>query len=307
MGTISVAYQVLYVTEIVPMISLGDKIIMIIDFHTHTFPDRIAAASIKVLEDTSDTIGFTDGTNKGLIESMKKAGVDMSIILPVVTNPVKTSNINRFAAETNEKTEETGLFSFGGIHPDSSDYKELIRECASLGLKGIKLHPDYYGVMFNDIRIKRIVSYATELGLIVITHAGMDIGLYPPICCSIDSILEVMREVQPDRLVLAHMGGWMNWEEVTQRLSGENVWIDTAFSLGEINWKNKDKHKPYHMLSDEMFVKMVREFGSKKVLFATDCPWADQLDYVNRIKASNLTAEEKENIFHKNAEELLGL
>ena len=80
---------------------------MIIDFHTHTFPDRIAASSIKVLEDTSGTLGFTDGTNKGLVESMKKAGVDMSIILPVVTNPVKTSHINRFAAEVNETTDET--------------------------------------------------------------------------------------------------------------------------------------------------------------------------------------------------------
>lgn len=287
------------------MVILGE--IMIIDFHTHTFPDRIAASSIKVLEDTSGTWGFTDGTNKGLIESMKRAGVDMSIILPVVTNPVKTSHINHFAAEVNETTNETGLFSIGGIHPDSSDYKELLRECRDLGLKGIKLHPDYYGVMFNDIRIKRIVSYATELGLFVLTHAGMDIGLYPPVCCSVDSIIDVLRDVQPEKLILAHMGGWMNWEEVTERLAGEDVWIDTAFSLGEINWQDKLKHPPFHMLSDDMFIRMVRAFGSEKVLFATDCPWADQLDYVNRIKSAELTDDEKENIFHKNAEKLLGL
>ena len=280
---------------------------MIIDFHTHTFPDKIAESSIRVLEETSDTLGFTDGTNKGLIKSMKRAGIDMSVILPVVTNPVKASHINHYAAEVNQSTDKTGLFSFGGIHPDCDDYKELIRECASLGLKGIKLHPDYYGVMFNDIRIKRIVSYANELGLIVLTHAGMDIGLYPPICCTIDSILEVLREVNPEKLVLAHMGGWMNWEEVTERLSGENVWIDTAFSLGKINWRDKDYHAPFHMLSDEMFVKMVRAFGSEKVLFATDCPWADQKDYVNRIKSADLTDDEKENIFHRNAEKLLGL
>ena len=280
---------------------------MIIDFHTHTFPDRIAAASIKVLEDTSGTIGFTDGTNRGLEESMKRAGIDLSVILPVVTNPTKTSHINHFAAEVNETTKETGLLSFGGIHPDCPDYKELLRECCSLGLKGIKLHPDYYKIMFDDIRIKRIVSYATELGLIILTHAGMDIGLYPPVCCSIESILDVIRDVQPEKLVLAHMGGWMNWEEVTERLSEEKVWIDTAFSLGEINWKDKNDHRPYHMLSDEMFIKMVKAFGSEKVLFATDCPWADQSDYVNRIKAAALTEEEKENIFHINAERLLQL
>jgi Predicted metal-dependent hydrolase of the TIM-barrel fold len=280
---------------------------MIIDFHTHTFPDKIAESSIKVLEENSDTLGYTDGTNRGLMESMKRAGIDMSVILPVVTNPEKTSHINKFAAEVNETTAETGLISFGGIHPDSENYKDLIRECKELGLKGIKLHPDYYGVMFNDIRIKRIVSYASEMGLIVLTHAGMDIGLYPPLCCSIDSILEVIREVSPEKLVLAHMGGWMNWEEVTERLAGENVWLDTAFSLGEINWRDKSNHKPYHMLSDEMFVKMVRAFGSDRVLFATDCPWADQKNYVNHILNAGLTDEERENIFHNNAERLLGL
>ena len=280
---------------------------MIIDFHTHTFPDKMAEAAVRALEKESDTLGFSDGTNRGLRQSMDRAGIDIAVILPVVTNPDKTSHINQYAAKVNESFEETGLLSFGGIHPEVSDYKGLLRECSSLGLKGIKLHPDYYGIMFNDIRIKRIVSYASELGMIVLTHAGMDIGLYPPLCCSIDSILEVIRDVQPEKLVLAHMGGWMNWEEVTDRLASEKVWLDTAFSLGEINWRDKNDHKPYHMMSDEMFVRMVRAFGSEKVLFATDSPWADQSDYVNRIKKSALSDSEKENIFHKNAEKLLML
>ena len=39
-------------------------------------------------------------------------------------------------------------------------------------MKGIKLHPDYQDTYFNDIRYKRIISYATELGLIISVHAG---------------------------------------------------------------------------------------------------------------------------------------
>ena len=280
---------------------------MIIDFHTHTFPDKIAEAAVTALEKSGNTRRHTAGTNSSLMESMKRSGVDMSVILPVVTNPAKTSHINQRAAEVNETTAVTGLLSFGGIHPLAENTNELLEECAALGLKGIKLHPDYYGVDFSDIRMKRIIARASELGLIVITHAGIDVGLYPPECCSIDSILEVMRDVAPDKLVLAHMGGWMNWQEVTDRLSHLPVWIDTAYSIGEIDWLDKENHKDYHMMSDEMFVTMVHAFGSEKVLFATDSPWSDQEDYVARVRNMDLNEEEKENIFHKNAQKLLNI
>lgn len=56
------------------------------------------------------------------------------------------------------------MISFGGIHPESENYKQELQEIKSLGMKGIKLHPDYQEMYFNDIRYKRLVSYASELG-----------------------------------------------------------------------------------------------------------------------------------------------
>ena len=280
---------------------------MIIDFHTHTFPEKIAEAAVSQLEKSGNTRRHTSGTNSSLMDSMKRSGVDVSVILPVVTNPAKTSHINQRAALINETSEETGLISFGGIHPLAENYIELLDECAALGIKGIKLHPDYYGVRFDDIRMKRIIYHASENGLIVITHAGIDVGLYPPECCDIESILDVMRDVAPEKLVLAHMGGWMNWQEVTDKLSHLPVWIDTAYSIGEIDWLDRENHKDYHMMSDEMFVTMVHAFGSEKILFATDSPWSDQEDYVNRIKNMNLSDEERDNIFSGNARKLLNI
>ena len=90
--------------------------------------------------------------------------------------------------------------------------------------------------MFNDIRYKRIISYATELGLVVVVHAGVDIGLPSVTHCTPDMVCEVLDEVQPERLVLAHMGGWNLWDEVLAKLCGRNVYMDTAFSYGEIAW-----------------------------------------------------------------------
>ncbi len=288
----------------------------IIDFHTHTFPDKIAAPALDSLQKASESRAHTDGTNSDLRRSMEKAGVEVSIVLPVVTNPDKASSMNNYAARINEDFDSTGIYSIGGIHPLTPNLKAVLKEAAELGLKGIKLHPDYYGIAFNDIRMKRVIDIASELGLFVITHAGMDIGLYPPICCTIDSIIDVIEDVRPRTLVLAHMGGWMNWEEVTERLapvvkeyssSQGQIFLDTAFSIGEIEWLDKARHKSYHQMSDDQFRIMVREFGYDRILFATDSPWADQKDYVDRMNNMGLSREELEYIYHKNAESILGL
>ncbi|MEI3141598.1 MAG: hypothetical protein V8S34_08785 [Lawsonibacter sp.] len=63
---------------------------MIVDIHTHTFPQAIAAATIEKLAAMSHT-PFTDGSNAELAASMAQAGVDRSIVLPVATNPARSA------------------------------------------------------------------------------------------------------------------------------------------------------------------------------------------------------------------------
>ena len=150
---------------------------MIIDFHTHTFPAKIAHSVIAHLQSKSRSMAFTDATNDGLRRSMDNAGIDLSILLPVMTNTHQVPKLNEIAARTNEHWEETGLLSFGGMHPEYTNYKEELRHIADMGIKGIKLHPAYQGYDFDDIRYMRIIDKAAELGLIVLTHAGMDIGI----------------------------------------------------------------------------------------------------------------------------------
>ena len=58
---------------------------MIVDFHTHVFPDRIAAAAVHKLKDASHTQSFTDGTLSGLRASMAQAGIDYSVVLPLTS------------------------------------------------------------------------------------------------------------------------------------------------------------------------------------------------------------------------------
>ena len=116
---------------------------MIIDFHTHIFPDKIAGATIEKLSKASDSPAYTDGTKDGLKRSMEESGVDISVVLPVVTKPQQFSSINRYARKiTPEEFCGGGEFlSFGGIHPDTENYKAEVDQIADMGLKGIKLPP----------------------------------------------------------------------------------------------------------------------------------------------------------------------
>ena len=180
---------------------------MIIDFHTHVFPEQIAASTIAKLEGLANIAAFTNGTLEGLLACMKRASVDLSVVLPVVTKPTQFQKVNEKAVALN-RLYPGRILSFGGIHPDSPDYKQELKQIAEMGLKGIKLHPDYQDTFFNDIKYKRIVSYATELGLIVSVHAGYDIGIGDPVHCTPQMSAELIHDVAPDKLVLAHTGGF---------------------------------------------------------------------------------------------------
>lgn len=271
---------------------------MIIDVHTHIYPEKIADRAIAKLESAAGVPAKTNGRKAGLMDSMKKAGVDYSILLPVATSPGQVEKINEEAINTNRTALEDGLFSFGAVHPDTPDYKEVLRRIRDGGLKGIKLHPDYQDTFFSDIRYKRIVQLATELGLYVMVHCGVDIGLPDPIHCPPEQVVEMLEDTGSDHLILAHMGGWRQWDKVDRLLSGRDVYMDTAFSLSCIPGVEG-------MLSEEEFAKMVRHHGADRILFGTDSPWAGQHECVEWIKKTPLTSEEKEKIFSGNIRRIL--
>ncbi len=282
---------------------------MIIDFHTHTFPDKISGKVVRNLAAVSHTIPFTDGSVRNLLSSMQEAGVTYSVNLPVMTTAEQVEKVNRSLTEQRESLLAQGIVTFGGMHPDYENYKEELRHLKQGGISGIKLHPAYQNIDFDDIRMLRILSYASELDLIVLTHAGIDIGIYDRNYCSVRHILKAIDQVQPPKLVLAHMGNWGCWEEVERDLAGAPVWFDTAFSIGAITPNPDQEEKPYleENLSNADFVRIARKHGMDKILFATDSPWQDQKDYIERLRNTGLTPEELELVFSKNAKKLLDL
>ena len=277
---------------------------MIVDFHTHCFPETIALKAVSKLAAASRVAPLTDGTADGLSAAAREAGVDLSIVLPVATSPGQVSSINRFAAALNERTAETGLLSFGGAHPDDPDWREHLEQIAERGMKGVKIHPVYQGVDIDDARFVRLLSYAGELGLTVVAHAGDDIGIPGEVRCSPAMIRRAIRQAGPVTLVLAHMGGWRQWEQVAECLSDTGAYLDTSFSTGVIPRMEGDS---LSVLDEEGFLRLAGAFGPERVLFGTDSPWSGQRESVDWLRALPLTEEEKAAILGGNAMRLLGM
>ena len=280
---------------------------MTIDFHTHIFPDKIAAAVVDKLSRISRTPAFTNGTLDGLKKSMDAAQIDLSVILPVATNTSQVEKINSSAAALNEKFSDDGIISFGSIHPDFDGYREELSRVKNHGLKGIKIHPVYQDTNLDDVKFLRILDRAAELDLIVVTHAGLDIGFPGVVKCSPQMIKRVVETVGDFKFVAAHMGSWKNWDDVLTILSGTKIFIDTAFSTDKIIPRNDfvwqaDELK---LLDAAQFMTFVEVFGAERILFGTDSPWTSQKSSLDFINALPLAAVDKEKILGANAQRLL--
>jgi predicted TIM-barrel fold metal-dependent hydrolase len=262
---------------------------MTIDFHTHVFPDSIAERTVRKLEESIDHVftAVTDGTLSGLTAHMDRCGVDVSVILPVVTRPSQTRGINEWSAAAQSER----IVAFGGVHPLSDDYRRDIDYAARLGLRGLKFHAEYQDFAVDDIHMLRIYDYALSRGLILVHHAGADPAYKPPFRSSPRQFANVADAMKGGVIVAAHFGGHAQWDDVERHLAGKDIYLDT--SMG------------FEYYSAEQFVRITRAHGADRVLFATDSPWSDAKAEIERLKATMLTASEKDMILGGNAARLL--
>lgn len=269
---------------------------MVIDFHTHVFPEKIAAATVSALYDKSGTPPHSDATAAGLISLLESAGADIAVNLPVLTKASQFESILKFANGLNAQPYSGGkIISFAGIHPDDEDYYDRLAAIRAAGILGIKIHPDYQNTFIDSPAYVRIFERAKELGLIIVTHAGEDAAYVgQPVKCTPERVLRLLERVGGyDKLVLAHLGGNKMAKEVIRLLAGENVYFDTSFSL--------------HDAEKADFLKMVEKHGADRILFATDSPWRDIGEELEIFRSYDLGAETEAKILSENARKLLGL
>lgn len=269
---------------------------MIIDFHTHIFPDSMAEKTIRYLSEKGQILPCSDGTVGGLLKRMEEAGVDLAITLPVLTNPAHFDHVNQYAASVNEELANARrrLISFAGIHPRCEEIEKKMAWIKKNGFLGVKIHPDYQDAFINDEGYIRILEAAKEEDLIVVTHAGADCAFRgQPVKCPPALALEVIRRVKHPKLVLAHYGGNEMADEVLEHLCGEDVYFDTSFVLKAIG--------------EQTFRAILERHGEDKILFATDSPWSDIREDLAILQSFSLQKKTEEKLLCGNAKKLLGI
>lgn len=263
---------------------------MLIDFHTHCFPQKIAERAIEKLSLASGGLKpHTNGTLEGLKTSMSKSGVDISVILNIATNAKQQQSVNDFAAMCNK---EKGIVAFGSVFPYSEDVFCELEKIKDLGLKGVKLHPDYQGFSVDDIRMKPIYKKIGELGLITIFHAGVDYGFPPPYGATPEKLARALSWFSSP-VVAAHWGGAGCGEGVITHLCGKDIYFDTSFGYGQM---------PKYYAEQ-----ILEKHGTDKMLFGTDTPWHTAEMEMRLLATLNLSENEMAKITHQNAQRLLNI
>lgn len=259
-----------------------------VDFHAHAFPEKIAEKAALNLKDYYHMPLVSKGHFSTLLEKAETANIDKLVIHSVATKPTQVEASNDFAHLLMQKYPDR-LIGFGTIHPDYENYKEELVRVKKLGLKGIKLHADFQQFNLDDKKMLPIYEQIIKLDLPILFHMGDRTLDYTH-----PKRLSWLLEKYPEMTAIgAHLGGVFMWDESIEYLVGKNLYMDTSSTL--------------HALSPEKFMYIIRKHGVDKILFGTDYPLSDFKTEYERFKTLDLTEEEKELIFYKNAYKLLNL
>jgi predicted TIM-barrel fold metal-dependent hydrolase len=263
---------------------------MIIDFHTHVFPEKIAK---KILSDVSRRANipcYSDGTTQGLLASMANAGIHVSVISRIATRAEQVEDVNQWVMQQAHE----GIVPLAAACPDMLPEPLFVRKIKTSGFKGFKLHPDYQNFYVDDRRVYPFYEAVQAEKIPVLFHAGLDRGLPPPVHATPERLRKVHQDFPELIMVAAHMGGEDNYEQTEAYLLGQDIYLDTSFVLREM---------PLRTLK-----RFLRRHPIERFLFGSDSPFKDQAAELNFfLDLPFLTQEEKEKIAGHNAAALLGL
>ena len=260
----------------------------IIDFHTHLFPEKVAARAVAGMYEYCKIPYRTEGDLVHLGQAMAREGVALSVNMPVCTNPAKVRSCNEFAA----KVAATARFaSFGCLHPAMKGWREELRQFRSWGLIGLKIHNDYQEFFFDSQICQDMIEAAYEEGLMVLVHAGAD-PVSPGVTrCTPQMIAKAMPLLRQGTFIAAHLGGHLLLDDAMKYVIGSEVYIDSSMAA------------MYY--SDIRCRQAILANDPDRVLFGSDSPWDDQAAAAQIIHRMRLGDALEKKVLWSNAARLL--
>ena len=259
----------------------------IIDFHTHIFPEAIAQ---KATDNVGNYYGIAmegNGRAEQLYGCLKNGPVTDAVVFSSATKAEQVPHINDFIAENVKKYPR--FIGFGTLHKDFEDAENEIKRIMALGLRGIKLHPDFQEFSIDDPKMYEIYALL-EGKLPVLFHVGdRNTDYSKP-----KKISKLLEDFPKLVVIAAHMGGYSEWENAKEELYGKDVYVDTSscFDVG---------------VSQEMMRELVHAHRTDRVLFASDYPHVlPQTDY-QKLCACGFSEDVLTKLLWENGADLLNL
>jgi predicted TIM-barrel fold metal-dependent hydrolase len=264
----------------------------IIDAHAHDFPDALANRGVNAIAGSCvwhDIKNHHDGTVRGLLASMDRAGIRRAVLCPVATKPTQVEKITDWSASLASER----IIPFGSIHPDYPEPEREVERIAGLGMRGLKFHPQYMDCPLDDPRCLRIARAAASARLPVAIHGGFhpafdqrDLGS--------PRLIRGLHEAIPElRIIACHMGGMGDWPAVVDYLVGTDMYLETSSAPV---W-----------CPPEVWGAILAGHSPERIVFGTDSPWMDQAAELASFMRLPLSSERFEMALSKNMAALLNV
>jgi len=260
---------------------------LIIDFHTHAFPDAVAAKAIPALEQKGNVKANHDGRIDSLLTSMDRAGIQKGVLCSIATNPNQYEAILSWSRQIGSER----IIPFPSCHPADPKVLENIARIAEEGFIGIKMHPYYQDFFLDEDRMRPIFTEINRHGLILMMHTGYDIGFPRQRRADPAAIVKIIERFPGLKLVTSHFGAWDQWDEVEQVLLGRPVYMDISFAL--------------QFLTPDRARSMLERHPEEYVLFGSDSPWCAQTTAIEQVKGLRLSPRLERALLGGNASRLL--
>ena len=257
------------------------------DFHAHIFPDKLADKAAGSIGDFYGVQIARTASVDVLVAEEQAAGITRCVVSNSAVTPKQVHNINNFISEA--ITAHPNFIGFGSIFPGMDGFEEELDRMLELGLRGVKIHPDFQKLPIDDPSGIETYRSIARRGLPVLMHMGDNRYDFS----SPERLTNLIRQV-PDLIVIAaHFGGWNAWDRSLAHPQPENVFYDTSSTTP--------------MIPHDMVMRMFETFGPERFLFGTDFPMWSPEEMVRQFLTYDLGDSLRERILYGNFMRLFGL
>jgi predicted TIM-barrel fold metal-dependent hydrolase len=266
----------------------------IIDSHCHIWPEKVAQKAKDFLEQAFNHKMIDLPVADNLLKYMDEAGISKSVVSSVASRPDQVISINNWLFSIKNER----FIPFASMHPfyyefagmkAFTDEMKRIKDNAS----GIKLQAEFQKFYIDDQKAFPVYETLQELNLPVIFHCGIELSSPGEVRSSPDRMIKVLEKFPEMKVIGAHMGGFMMWEEVLEKLAGKNIYFDTSDSI--------------RAMKPELLSGFFQKHGFDKIIYGSDFPMQIPKEETDFIKNLSVSEENKHKILSLNIARLLGI